>query len=249
MKFLLLFCFNISILRVNAQDKNQFFALDKNMNQTVLDSSKYILWIHEKDSSNWQWDYYFTWGPLVKSTTYADHDGTIRNGRFCIYNTFGNLDSTGVFDHDKKNGPFIKLGSITKDSIEFLRQYEYVQDSLVKFTDLVAENKKKKTEDTTHSKESEYPGGMEQWRSYLVNNLKYPERAFKKDIQGKVRICFLVNTEGEIKDPFIEKSVEYSLDLESLKLIKNSGKWVPGEKDGLPVTTYKIQPVNYKLEN
>jgi protein TonB len=249
MKSFLLFFLNLGFIICYAQDKNQFFALDKDMNQTLLDSSKYILWIHEKDSSNWQWDYYYTWGPLVKSTSYADHDGTIRNGRFCIYNNFGNLDSTGVFDHGKKNGPFIKLGSITKDSIELLRQYEYVQDSLVKFTDMAAENKKRKTEDTTHSKESEYPGGMEQWSSYLANNLDYPERARKKDVQGKVRICFMVNTEGEIKDLFIEKSVEYSLDQESLRLIKKSGKWVPGEKDGFPVTTYKIQGIKYELKN
>ncbi len=109
------------------------------MNQTVLDSSKYILWIHEKDSAKWQWDYYYSWGSLVKSTTYSDHDGTVLNGRFCIYNNFGNLDSTGVYENGKKNGLFIKLRSLSKDSIEFLRQYEYEQDSLVRFTDLIAE--------------------------------------------------------------------------------------------------------------
>jgi protein TonB len=249
MKSILLLSLNLSFIICFAQDKNQFYALDRNMNQTVIDSSKYILWIHETDSSNWQWDYYNTWGPLVKSTSYADHDGTIPNGRFCIYNNFGNLDSTGVFDHGKKNGPFIKMGSITKDSIEFLRHYEYVQDSLVKFIDIESENMKRKTENTKHLKESDYPGGMEKWKAYLANNLNYPERALKKDIQGKVKICFLVDTEGEIKELFIGKSVEYSLDQESLRLIIKSGKWVPGEIDGFPVITYKIQDVNFKLEN
>ncbi len=62
MKSFLLFCFIICFFTGTAQDKNQFYALDKNMNQTVLDSSKYILWIHEKEDSNWQWDYYYNLG-------------------------------------------------------------------------------------------------------------------------------------------------------------------------------------------
>ena len=154
MKIFLFFCLNLSYIISSAQDKNQFFALDKNMNQTELDSSKYILWSHEKDSANWQWDYYYTWGPLVNSTSYADHDGTIQHGRFCIYNTFGNLDSTGVYDQGKKNGPFIKMRSVNKDSIEFLKQYEYMHDSLIKFTDLQSDKMSRKDLDSSHYKES-----------------------------------------------------------------------------------------------
>src|SRR5579862_4678374 len=133
MKLLLLLLLSGSFLFSSAQDKNQFYALDKNMNQTGLDSSKYILWIHEKEDSNWQWDYYYTWGSLVKSNSYADHDGTLPNGRFCIYNNYGNLDSTGIYDHGKKNGSFYKYRSYTKDSIKPIREYDYKEDSLEKF--------------------------------------------------------------------------------------------------------------------
>ena len=139
------------------------------MNQTVLDSSKYILWIHEMDSAKWQWDYYYTWGSLVKSTNYADHDGTVKNGRFCIYNTFGNLDSTGVYNNGKKNGVFLKFRSVTKDSIEFLNRYEYEHDSLIGFTNLKTE--KEKQADTASEMESEFPGGPPGWLSYLAHNL------------------------------------------------------------------------------
>ena len=81
MKLFLYLLFTICISTSFAQNKNQFYALDSQMNQTVLDSSRYILWIHLKEDSNWQWDYYRTWGPLIKSVSYADHDGTILNGR------------------------------------------------------------------------------------------------------------------------------------------------------------------------
>lgn len=236
------------LLFARAQDKNQFYALDAHMNQTVLDSSKYILWIHETDSSRWQWDYYYTWGSLVKSTMYADHDGNIKNGRFCIYNTFGNLDSTGVYKDGKRNGLFLKLRNFNKDSAELISQYEYAMDSLVSYTNLSGQKINQNQTDSTGSRESEYPGGPTGWMSYLTHNLRYPDRAADKNIQGTVRIRFLVDTSGTVADPFIFKSVEYSLDQEAIKLIRNSGKWLAGQKKGEPVITFKIQAINYRLE-
>ncbi len=69
-----------------------------------------------------------------------------------------------------------------------------------------------------------------------------------KEIQGQVQILFIVDENGVVHDPYIQKSVEYSLDQASLKLIKDSGKWNPGVKDSVNVKTYKVQPINFKLE-
>jgi periplasmic protein TonB len=248
MKNFLILCLILGSCTALAQDKNSFFALDAKMNQTVLDSSKYILWIHETDSTRWQWDYFYTWGSLVKSTRYADHDGTISDGRFCRYNSTGDIDSTGIFDHGKKNGSFFKFKTFPKDSIVTVWQYDYVEDSLVKSIDLFAERQKNQTVDSTKEKESEYPGGMSQWQQYLVKNMRFPERAQKKEIQGQVQIIFKVDKDGNITDPYVRKSVEYSLDQESLRLIIQSGKWDPATKEAVPVNSYKIQPLNYKLE-
>lgn len=248
MKTLLFSCLSLIFLHSNAQDKNQFFALDANMNQTVLDSSKYLLWVHEKEDGNWQWDYYQTWGPLIKSQNFADHDGTILNGRSSIYNKSGNLDSTGIYDHGKKQGSFYKCRSYTGDSLKFVKEYVYDQDSVLKTIDLLADSINEKEKDTIHNKESEYTGGKEQWIKYLKKNLRYPERAVSHEIQGHVRIVFTVNKEGDVLNPYIEKSREYSLDLEALRIINHSGKWVPGIRDGEISSTYKIQLVNYRLE-
>jgi protein TonB len=248
MKPVLIICFSLVILSTSAQDKNQFFALDAKMNQTILDSSKYILWIHKQDS-NWQWDYYKTWGPMVKSYSYADHDGTIRNGDFYLYNTSGALDSMGHFDLGKKKGSFYKLKTLSNDSIIFFRLYEYEQDSLLKIVDLPADKGKNNKADSVKEQEPEYIGGAAKWQTFLSQNLEYPERAKTKELQGQVRICFLVDEEGNPRNPFVQKSVEYSLDQESLKLIRDSGNWIPGTKDGKPVKTYKVQPVNFKLQS
>jgi protein TonB len=247
MKTFLIFCFSVSFLTSFTQDKNQFFALDANMNQAVLDSSKYLLWIHEKEDSNWQWDYYNTWGPLIKSQSFADHDGTILNGRSLLFNTTGNLDSLGIFDHGKKNGSFYKYRTITKDSVITIMQYDYAEDSLVKSVNLLADSIKNKIKDTSGT-ESEYPGGIKKWFYYLGHSLKYPDRAVNKEIQGQVRIFFMVDKEGNVTDPYITRSIEYSLDQESIRVIKNSGKWNPAFQDGVYMKSYKMMPINYKLE-
>jgi protein TonB len=249
MKNLLILGLTLYSCAALGQDKNAFYALDAKMNQTILDSSKYILWIHETDSVRWQWDYYYTWGSLVKSTRYVDHDGTVTDGRFCRYNSTGELDSTGIFDHGKKNGSFIKFKTYPGDSIVAVRQNDYIEDSLVKSIDLIAEDQKNQHSDTTIEKVPEFPGGISQWQQYFMKNLRYPERATGKGIQGQVRIFFKVDKEGNISDPFIQKSLEYSLDQESLRLIIQSGKWDPATKDGNPVNSYKIQPLNYRLES
>jgi periplasmic protein TonB len=249
MKNLLIISFTLSFLVTSAQDKNSFFALDAKMNQTVLDSSKYILWIHVTDSARWQWDYYYTWGPLVKSAQYADHDGTRKDGRFCLYDKTGNLDSTGIYDHGKKNGSFFKFKTYPGDSIVTIWQNDYQEDSLVKSIDLLAARLKNKNSDTANEKEPEFPGGVSQWQQYLVKTLRYPERAQTKEIQGQVKIFFMVDRDGNITDPYIQKSLEYSLDQETLRIIARSGKWNPATKNGIPVDSYKVQPLNYRLES
>jgi periplasmic protein TonB len=245
MKPTLLICFNLFFLASTAQDKNAFYALDSNMNPATLETSKYLLWIHQKNDSNWQWDYYYTWGPLIKSYSYADHDGQVMNGRFYLYNRMGNLDSTGEYDHGKKNGSFYRLKSITDKKIVTVSQYDYVLDSLMKYIHETGDSDKKMLKDTGNTRESYYEGGQSQWTSYLSKNLQYPDRARDRNIHGQVQLGFMINSEGIIKDIHLLKSVEYSLDQESVRVLNESGKWNPGLIDGQPVKTYKTQPVDF----
>jgi len=248
MKYFFLLCFIFVFSHAFAQDKNKFYALDAKLNETTLDSSKYILWVHEKEDSNWQFDYYRTWGPLVKTQTFADREGTVLNGRSSLYNSFGNLDSTGTYDHGKKNGVFYKMKSISKDSLVGFKQYDYLNDSLVKMKDLLADSNKKRDADSIKYTDPGYPGGLQEWDSYLSHNLKYPDRALDKKIQGKVYVRFWVDKEGSLGDIFIEKSVEYSTDQEAIRVIKSSGKWQPASENGVVKSAYMTEPVDFKLQ-
>ena len=46
----------------------------------------------------------------------------------------------------------------------------------------------------------QYPGGMQELMQYLAKNIKYPPKAEKKGIEGKVMINFIVEKDGSISN-------------------------------------------------
>jgi protein TonB len=251
MKPILTLCFNLMILFSfsQKQEKESFYVFADNWKPTVLDSAKYLLCIHEKEDGNWEWDYYDLWGPMLKMETYTDHDGSRLNGRTCYYNKEGYLDSIGRYQQGKKEGSFYKLDHV-HDSVRWVTEYIYKEDRLEQTIDLLADSNERKAmeKDSANNKESKYFGGVKSWQKFLLRNLKYPDRALTKELEGDVRVCFVVDENGAVQDPFLQKSREYSLDKESLRIIKKSGKWVPGRKHGEIVKTYKVQPINFRLK-
>ncbi len=96
-------------------------------------------------------------------------------------------------------------------------------------------------------KDSEYPGGIDRWNAYLNSSLRYPERALKLRIQGRVEVGFEIDREGNLKDIQIAHSVEYSLDEEAIRIVRESGKWRPAYQNGGNVLSGKKQPIVFKL--
>jgi protein TonB len=182
---------------------------------------------------------------MIKMETFSDHDGVQRNGLACYYYANGKLDSVGHYKNGKKEGSFVKYRFTTNDSLEQEKFYEYANDSLV--------STPANHQDPADSKTSNgdiapaYPGGLTQWQQFLGKNLHYPDRATGNKVQGEVKILFAVDEQGTVVEPLISKSVEYSLDRESLRLIRLSGKWEPGVKDGKIAKTYKIEPIRFVL--
>jgi len=249
MKTWILVCVSFLSLHAHCQNKDEFYPMDESWKPTSLDSGTYFIWLHQLDNGNWQWSYYNIWGPLIKTETFADKQGTILNGRFCIYNVTGNMDSLGNFDHGNKQGSFYKLRTFRDDSIRYVMEYIYDKDSLIKTIDLLAEDKKKADHDSSKEIESQYPGGIKKWGAYLSNKLAYPQRAMNRDIQGQVGVNFVVDENGKVLEAMVSKSREWSLDQEAILIIQNSGKWIPASKDGVPVKSYKFQPINFRLTN
>jgi len=94
--------------------------------------------------------------------------------------------------------------------------------------------------------EPDYPGGQAGWIKYLTGHLRYPDAAVKKNIQGTVLMEFIVNTDGTLSDVKALSGPE-ELKEASIRVIKQSGVWVPAKQNGKTVRAYKKQPITYKL--
>lgn len=90
-------------------------------------------------------------------------------------------------------------------------------------------------------------GGMDGWIEYLVSNLTYPTQARQEGIEGTVLIAFVVNEDGSISDPYIEKGIGAGCDAEALRVIKEAPNWTPGKKKGKNVKVRMRLPINFKL--
>jgi TonB family protein len=95
--------------------------------------------------------------------------------------------------------------------------------------------------------EPDYPGGPEGWKAFLFKSLKYPEAAVSNEVQGEVIVEFVVNTDGSVSDIRAISGPKELRD-ESVRVIRESGHWVPAMDKGVKVAAYKKQPINYKLE-
>jgi N-acetylmuramoyl-L-alanine amidase len=95
--------------------------------------------------------------------------------------------------------------------------------------------------------EANYPGDADSWKTYLFKNLNYPKAAVNNEVQGEVIVEFIVNTDGSISKVHAISGPK-ELRAESVKVVKESGYWVPAMNKGIKVSSYKKQPIVYKLE-
>jgi Ca-activated chloride channel family protein len=93
----------------------------------------------------------------------------------------------------------------------------------------------------------EFPGGNAALANYLSKNVKYPEEARKKGIQGRVFVNFVIDVDGKVVNVRIVRGVHPLLDAEAMRVVKAMPKWEPGKQRGKPVRTTYTLPVSFVL--
>lgn len=93
----------------------------------------------------------------------------------------------------------------------------------------------------------EFPGGDVALRTYIVQNVKYPEIAKENGLSGKVFVQFVINQKGEVQDVKIARGVDPALDKEAIRVVQNLPKWKPGSQRGKPVKVSYTVPINFQL--
>jgi TonB family protein len=90
-------------------------------------------------------------------------------------------------------------------------------------------------------------GGFPVLYEYIAANLKYPQEARMKGIEGKVFVEFTVNKDGTLQDIQAVKGIGAGCDAEAVKVMNGSPKWKPASQRGKVVRQRMVLPINFKL--
>ena len=93
-----------------------------------------------------------------------------------------------------------------------------------------------------------FPGGEEALMLFLRVNVKYPESAFKRNVQGTVVMTFVVDKTGKIGEIKVAKSVDKALDAEAIRVCKLLPDFYPAMQDGEPISMWFTLPITFKLQ-
>lgn len=94
-----------------------------------------------------------------------------------------------------------------------------------------------------------YPGGIEGLRSFLSENLVYPEAARQQGVEGTVYVSFIVGTDGTLSDYTVVKGISPEADEAAVNVIKKMPAWSPGKQSGKTVKSRFVLPINFRLNN
>jgi protein TonB len=112
----------------------------------------------------------------------------------------------------------------------------------------VLHNKDNSMELEQDEKPPEFVGGREAMVQYINRTFTYPSDAARKNIQGKVKVFFIVSNTGKVVAAKVVNSVDELLDEEALRIIENMPDWIPSTAFGIPVNYKLILPINFKLD-
>ncbi len=261
-KFLLaFFVFSTSVL--NAQNDELFFLYKKDWSDAkdIKEASYFMHMLKENDTS-FVCRYYNVTGPMLKLETYKDRELTVPMGTFSWYSEKGWLDSTGLVYNGRKDGNWYYMKN---DGAEIVLQEEYYRGRLkqradyrnrrITYADGRVESLDKEEDEegkiyTVVQVEASFPGGLTGWRTYLEKNLDTPERFInmvKGNGKATVVVNFKVNKQGEVSDVQLQKTAEWSIDMEAMRVIRKSPKWTPATQNDEPVIYRQKQSITFSV--
>ncbi|MBN2662264.1 MAG: TonB family protein [Bacteroidales bacterium] len=78
----------------------------------------------------------------------------------------------------------------------------------------------------------EYPGGSDALRTYIAQNVVYPQAAVDDNISGTVYVRFVVSKTGEVINPVVMRGADPLLDAAALDVCETIPNFTPGQQNG-----------------
>lgn len=218
--------FLVSCLISHAQQIDGMYSLFKKDGSRARNIDQAIFFVHQTKESDTLYvrRLYNKSGPMIKWESYKDPSCEIPNGIFAWYNEKGTIDSSCR----------IVNGMVTE---------------IIKTDPMAADNSSNKTLSVVQLP-AEFDGGLKAWNAYLTKTLEIPDRFTRLSKNGTkttVGVSFSIGVDGGIYDILIEKSSEWSVDMESIRVVKNSPHWKPAVQNGKTVIDRHKQNLTYAV--
>ncbi len=167
----------------------------------------------------------------------TEKDIDTKNGLFIFYDEKGNKTQEGNFRNNKMTGVW-KGYSPTSHKLSSTANYMDGE---------IQGNAASYDSDSTHKYIEVQPRPSYDLKVYLSHSLRYPKKAKKGKIQGKVIVKFVVNENGEINNVAVIQHVSPELDEEAIRAVSKMPPWEPGKQNGKPVKVYYTLPLDFRL--
>ena len=169
----------------------------------------------------------------------------------------GTIDNISVIKNEEVTKVYAKhFNADTSNGIIFINTKGHVENGKNELSGVTVVRAKKPQEEDAAAPEGtfdvvenmpEFPGGTPEMMKFLSTNVKYPEEAYSKGIEGRVMVKFIVEKDGSISNVKVVKSVSEALDAEAVRVVESMPKWKPGKQNGQLVRVFYTIPITFRL--
>jgi len=239
--------------------------IDDLAKETSIQHATYIRY-KTKTDSGWKVTDYWLNHKVQMTGLFVDDSCHTKQGEFNTYDTSGNHITRIMYYRGKTEGKETyyydnkqirvegnnKAGEHDGEWIGYFKDgklsgkavYEKGKQVSATFFD---ENGNQDHSKTVFQREAVYPSGTASLYQFLGQKLKYPNKAVRNNIQGRVVVQFKVTEEGKLTDIRLNTSVEKTLDAEALRVVRMIPDWEPAIIGGIPTYSYFKLPIDFKF--
>lgn len=90
-----------------------------------------------------------------------------------------------------------------------------------------------------------FAGGETALRNHLLMNMVLPDSVFQQGLSGTLKVRFVVDRNGEVRDVEVVFPLHPAVDAEALRVVNELPLWKPGRLRGSPVNVMYVLPIRF----
>jgi TonB family protein len=181
------------------------------------------------------------WYPSGQEESYQEFSNGQLNGEYISWREDGSMKLKARYSNGEKHGNFQSYypdGLLLRD--DFFENGELVEGHCYS-------PRGEPVEYFPYVLMPRFPGGQAALRRFVEKELKYPQEARKKGIEGSVIVLFTIDETGNVKDPAVVNGDMEYFNNEALRVVGKFPRWTPGEVDGIPSPVQVSIPIEFRL--